>query len=469
MITLEISGTEIRLMETERGRVIKWASCVLEPGMFEEGVISDPQALSAAIRQLMRSSGINGKNITASISGLYSLTRIIIVATPPGETVTRRAVLEAAAEVMPLSEDELYVSWRTIETAEGGQQVLVLGVPRDVIDSEVQTLKVAGVNPRILDVKTMALARAVNREQAVILNIESTSFDVVVVVNSVTEVMRTTAWQTDDLVMEDKAETLAVALELTVGFYNSHHPGFSLDPATPLFVTGQMSGDLDLTDRLQVRIDYPIEPLVPPLEYPEHLPVSQYAVNIGLALKGTASSRNPGQGGYSLPDINFLPQAYRPWKPSARQIYFFLAMVAAIVLLFPLYQVTTDAMTKTAILEARYTSINSQLEQRRTIIKDREPLQGAINQYNAIVARGGGFVEDLKTIKSLAEELGIDVGAISHDGKRISFNCQADSRIAFIEFITALEENGRFLNPVIPPTGYPWVTGGPIVLQPEPK
>ncbi len=120
MITLEISGTEIKLMETEGGKVIKWASRSLEPGMFEEGVISDPQALSAAVKQLMKSSGINGRDVTASVSGLYSLSRIVMVPTPPGETVTRPVVLEAAMDVMPLSEDELYLSWQTIATTEGG-------------------------------------------------------------------------------------------------------------------------------------------------------------------------------------------------------------------------------------------------------------------------------------------------------------------------------------------------------------
>jgi len=468
VITLEISSTEIRLMEIEGGKVIKWASRSLGPGMFEEGVISDPQALSATVRQLMSSSGINGRNVTASVSGLYTLSRIVLVPTPPGVTISLEAVLEAAMDVMPLSEEELYISWQSIANTEGGQQVLVLGVPHDIIDNEVQALRAAGVYPRILDLKAIALARAVNREQAIILNIEPSSFDVVVVVNGITEVMRTTAWQQNELSIEDKAEHLAVAVELTVGFFDSHHFNSPFSKASSLFVTGQMSGDLALMERLQGRIEYPFEPLAPPLEYPEHLPVSQYAVNIGLALKGTASSNNLDQGGYSLPDINLLPQVYQPWKPSARQIYFFFAIVAAIALLFPLYQVTTDAMAKTAILETRYTIINSELEQRKALIKERDPLRAVIGQYNTIVDMGGGFIEDLNVITSTAEELGVEVKSISHKGNQITFNGQADSRTVFIEFITALENSGRFATPVIPPTGYPWVKGGAIELKPKP-
>jgi len=469
VVTLEISSTDIRLMETSRQKVIKWANLSVEPGMFENGVISDPQALSAAVKQLMTSSGINGRNVTASVSGLYSLSRIVTVSSPVGESVTQQAVLEAAAEVMPLSEDELYLSWRTVAPGEGGQKVLVVGVPRDVIDSEVRALRAAGINPRVLDLKAMALVRAVNREQALILNIEPTSFDTIMVVKGIPEIMRTTAWQPGDLSVEDKAEHLAVALELTVGFYNSHHPGFPLDPATPLFITGQMSGDIALMEELQARVGYLMEPLAPTLEYPAHLPVSQYAVNIGLALKGAASPKGLEQGGFSPPDINLLPEVYQPWKPSARQIKIFCAVIVALALLFPLYQVTSEAMDKTAVLEARYTAINNELQRRQAEIKSREPLQKAIAEYHTIVDMGGGgFPEDVRVINSKAEELGIEVKSINHEGGRITVACQADNYTAFREYKTVLEESGRFLTPIVPPEGYPYVKGGSIKLEPKP-
>ncbi len=466
MITLEISSTDIRLMETAGERVIRWASRSLEPDIFEEGMISDPGALSAAIKQLMTSSGINGKNVVASISGLYSLSHTVMV--PGTGKVTQQAVLEAAMEVMPLSEDELYFSWHTVGPTEGGQQVMVVGVPRDVIDSEVQALKAIGINPRILDLKAMALARAVNREQALILNIKPSSFDIVVVVNGIAEVMRTSVWQQDELTVEEKAEQLALALEMMVGFYRSHHPGLPLEPTTPLFVTGQMSRDLALIENLQARVEYPFEPFAPPLEYPEHLPVSQYAVNIGLALKGTTAAKSPRQSGYSLPDINFLPEIYRPWRPSARQIYFFSGIVAAIALLLPLYHLTTSAIDETTISRAKYTAVNNLLELRQVEIRNRQPLQGAIDEYNTIVGMGGGFVEDVKVITSLAEELGVIVQPITHSGSSITFECQADSYTAFRGYVTALKESGRFssVTPPVEHAKYPpeYVTGGPLTL-----
>ena len=468
MITLEISGTEIRLMEIEKGRVVKWASRYLEPGMFEEEIIPDPQALGTAVKQLMDSSDIKGRNVIASISGLYSLSRIMVVANPSGGAATQEAVREAANEVIPFSEEELYLSWQTIGAIQGGQQVLVVGMPRDVVDSEVRALRSAGVNPRVLDLKAMALMRAVNREQAIILNIEPTSYDVAMVVGGVAEVMRTAAWQESGLSMDEKAEHLAVAVELTVGFYNSNHPAYPLDTAVPLFITGQMSGDLTLVEKIQDRVRYPIEWLAPPLEYPAHLPVSQYAVNIGLALKGTGVAQSLGESGYSPPDINLLPQVYRPWKPSLRQIYVFLAVVAAIVLLFPLYQVTSKAMDETATLEARYNIINNELGRRQTELRNREPLQKAISEYNTIVDMGGGFIEDMQVINRLAEEVGIGVESITHEGGRITFVCQADSHTTFRNYLDALKESGRFSSVSSPAYLFPDVKSGTLTLEPKP-
>ena len=453
-------------METSGGKVTSWASHSLEPDMFEEEVITDPQAFGATVRRLMASSGIQARDITVSVSGLYSLSRVVTVPTPLEQPVTEEAVFEAAVEVMPLSEEDLYVSWQTIAPGEGGQLVLVVGVPRDILDSEMRALKSIGINPRTLDLKTMALARAVNREKAIILNIEPNSLDIVLVVDGLTEVMRTIAWQQDDFSLEEAAEHLNSAVEMTVSFYDSHHPGFPLDPATPFFITGQMSGNLALMEQLQAITSYPIEPLTPPLECPPHLPVSQYAVNIGLALKGTSSSKNTEQGQYSLPDINLLPLVYRPWRPSAKQIYFLCAIVALLVLLFPLYQFASGAMAETSLLQTKYNAINSLLQQRQIEIKNREPLQKAVAEYDSIINMGGGFTDDLAIIRNEAERFNVQIQSITHEGNSINVICDADSYTVFREFLTALEESGRFLSPIPEPERFPYLEGGKVTITP---
>ena len=478
VVTLDIDDTAIRILEVKGGKVRKWASVPVEPDKVEKGVVTDWKALSTMTKELISSSGIKTKKVLASISGLYSISRIVPMSTLPAGFTIQEGVLEAAREIMPLSEDRQYLSWQTFTTGDGVRHVLLLGVLRDIIDAEVQSLRAVGINPYILELKAMALARVVNKEKALILNLEPSSFDIIVAVNGVPEIMRTLPWQQEEITAEDRVEHLAVPLELTVEFYNLHHSDTPLDPATPIFISGQISKELLLEEKLQARIGYPIEPLASPLECPADLPVSQYAVNIGLALKEIVPPENLGKGDYSplninaLSNVNLLPDIYRPWKPTPRQIYASFFIIAALALLFPIYQVTSDTIARTAKLQARYETVNSILEQMQTELNIREPLQIAVNEYHTIVDMGGGFTEDIETIKSEAERHGIQVESIIHNDEIITIRCQADTYIAFREYLTALEESGRFSTPIPPPEGYPFTKGGFIKVEPktiEPK
>ena len=468
-VTLEIDPSAIRLVETVDGKIIRWASLALDPAIFEDGMISDPLALSTAIRQLMDSSEIRVRNVIASVNGLYSVSRIMAIPRlTAGGMTDREAVLEAARDIMPLPEDDLYLFWQTLLDGEDNRQVLVVGVPKDMIDNEVQALKEAGINPQALDLKPLALARAVDKEQAIILNIDPSSFDIIIVVNSVPEVMRTIAWQSDNFAQEDMLEYLAMNLELTVGFYNSHHRGATLDPEISLLVTGQMSGDLDLMGKLSDRVGYLIEPMMPPLDCPKHMPVSQYAVSIGLALKGRETANNEESNGYLSPDINLLPDTYKPWKPSTKQLYFAGAVVAGIALLIPLYQLTSGAMAETSKLRTRYNTLNNKMQLMQADIVSREPLRQTINDYNAIVSMDGGFTEDLRIINEEADRLRVILQSIAHNGDSIVISCRTEPEdyIIFREFVTTLRENERFATVTPPSEKFSYITGGTIEIKP---
>lgn len=467
VITLEIDSAFIKILEAIEGKVTRWASLSLVPGVVEEGVVSDPAALSAALHQLMASSGIKGKDVVASVNGLYSSNRIIAIPYPSMGVPTSQAVMDTAKDVMPIATDNLYLSWQTLTTIENIQQVLVLGIPQDVVDTEVQALKAAGINPRIMDFKAVALSRTVNRDNAFILNIEATSFDIVMLVHGIPEIMRTIAWQYDELSLEDSVEHLALNLELTVGFFNSHHPDAPLDTSAPLFVTGQLSGNPSLLEQLQSRVDYKIESPVPPLACPVHLPVSQYAVNIGLALCGTLPPKNLEPGEYFPPNINILPDIYKPWKPTARQLYISCFIIAAIALLIPLYRAATGALDRTAELESQYNTLNNKLQQRQIEIKNRAPLQDAINQYRTIVDMGGGFADDINFITSEAHNLDIYVKSTVRDEDSLAILCEADSYDTFRKYLSVLEASGRFSSPIPPPEGYPYTKAGDIELTPK--
>ncbi|HEY82269.1 MAG TPA: hypothetical protein G4O01_03150 [Dehalococcoidia bacterium] len=468
VVTLEIGSTSIRLMETRGGVVRKWADLSFAPDSIaeEEEAGSTELSLGTMVKQLMASSGIKARKVNVSLSGLYSISRLLPVSNLAPDLPLQEAALEMASQIMPLSEDRLHLFWQVLTPSDEEDQILFLGVPREVLDSEIRSLKAVGITPQTVELKAMALIRVVNREQALILNIEPASFDIIIIANGLPQIMHTAAWQRETLSLEDAAEYLASSLELAVDFRNFHHPDAPLDPATPLFITGQLSGDPELMEKLQAKLSYPVEPLQPLLECPPYLPVSQYAVNLGLALRGTVSSRDNEQDGPLPLDINLLPESFRPWRPTARQLYSAAVILLALVVLFPLFDIASEAMGRTAMLQTKFDILNQQLERKKLEIKKREPIQKAINEYRQIVQRKVSFVDDIEVIRNEAEKLKVKIGTITHEGDKIVFSCRADNYLIFREYLAALEESGRFTSPIPPPEGYPYTTGGEVTLEP---
>lgn len=285
-MTLDISSAAIRLLMTNGKRVERWASAPLEPGLIKEGLISDPLALGARLKHCIESSKMKGGKVVASISGLYSISRLLSMAKPAGQSV-QQDVIQAAMQTMPVSTEEFYLSWQMVSEEESNQQVFVLAMPKNLVDAEVQALRSGGVDPHVLNLKGMALARLIDRQQALIINMEPDSIDIVLIVKGIPQIMRTIP-QSQNVPVEDRVEQLIQTLDHITYFYDTQHPQDPLNSVVSLYLVGQFAENPDIVEVLKGRIPYPIMPLAIPLEYPGNLPVYQYAVNIGLALKPTS-------------------------------------------------------------------------------------------------------------------------------------------------------------------------------------
>jgi hypothetical protein len=470
VVTLDISSTGVSIMETRGGVVRRWADASFESEEAEPTGDRGGHDLGVFVKRLMNSSGIKASRVNISISGLYTISRLVPTPSLPPAPTLEESVNEIARDIMPVPREVLYFFWQTLSADEKDSHVFTVGVPRDIIDDKVRALKSAGINTQVIELKTMALARAVGKKEALILNIEPTNFDIVVLVQGVPEIMHSLAWRPDSMGVEDAAEYLAAQLDMIVEHYNAGHVAEPFDMATPLYITGQMSVNPELMEKLQGRLEFNMESLTSPLECPVFLPISQYAANIGLAMRKEVAMRDvngDGDTGAVMLDVNLLPQAYMPWRPTLKQVYSVVIIIAAIALVFPLWQLTGEEMRKTSAMEMKDVSLNAQLLRKKAEIERREPLQKAISEYSSIIAGGGSFSNDIKVIVQEAEKLGVEVSSISHTGKTINISCKADDYQSFRDYLTALAESGRFTTPIPPPEGYPYTSGGAIQLTTE--
>lgn len=466
VVTLDINGKSIKLLEA-RGRTVKrWASTPFELGVEKEDRSARLNALGIAVKQLMAKSGIKANKVILSVSGLFSINRLLESAAASVGNMNQESIRALVNEEMILTGEQLYLAWKVIRPLGGVGQIYVMGILRDELDGQIRSLKKVGINPYIIESKAVTLSRLANKKNTLILNIEPSSYDIIVVSNSIPTISHTTAWQAEVIGAEDKAEQLLLALGLAVDFNNSHNPEAMIETPVSLVIMGQLSADADLMTKLRAMSDYDIEPIAPPIKYPADFLLPEYTTNVGLALRDSEQISNlfgklnsglpkrrsdisQTQDTYESLAINLLPKAYHPWRPSPMQVFSVAALVIAAGLIIPLLQVVTESMNQTSVMELKYKNLNNLLERRKLEIKSREPIAAAVSEYQTIINMAGYFNDDLQLIRDIAENLSVQLLSVTHSGKIINISCEADNS-TLRQFATALQDSGKFVKVTLP-------------------
>src|SRR4030042_832250 len=272
-VSLNISGNNIRILSLKGRQVKKWASLDLADGLVRDGLVLQPKAVGEAVNSLFKSTGMPRDRVIISIAGL-SFTYRFLTLPRMKPHLLEEAILRAARKEISLPLDELYLSWQQLPGKGDELSFFVLGVPRNLVDAAVDTLKTAGVEPYLMDLRPLALARTAERSDAIVVNLEPDCFDIVFITGGVPMVIHTLTPRGEGATLEDNIRRLADELTKTAAFYPSNHPEVQLSPSTPLLLTGVLAADSPASALLQSEIEYPIEPLVPPVEFPKGLPVA---------------------------------------------------------------------------------------------------------------------------------------------------------------------------------------------------
>ncbi len=448
IVTLNIESTEVRILIMRGRSVEKWGSVSLASGLVKEGLIADPSAVGQVIRQIVSDFGVKGKDVIASLSGFQSIQRFPNMPKLSAQ-MTAEALLREAKRAMPVALEQLYLSWQLIGEGGDTQSYFLLGIPRNMMDAEVLSIRQGGVTPTTMDLKPLALARMVNREEALIMDIEADSADIVVVSAGQPAIMRTLTMHSD-YPLGKRIHDLIEEFERTLEFHDSSHPDRPLSRVTPLFITGGLAVDPEVVDTITAGVQYKVEALVSPLEAPQELPMAQYAVNIGLALKKVAFDRHA-----EIPNLNILPEGYRPRRLSTKQAVLVPSVVAGLAFLFPLYQVTNSSVSDVSRAQSELETINQQIQVRQlenkkarevedAMILARQRTEGLIGQLQAMSAERVDIHDDLRAVAVEALPPGAIITSASVQGDKVTLSGTADSYETAFKYAYALRQIGRF-------------------------
>jgi type IV pilus assembly protein PilM len=288
-VTVNVEERSLRLLTVMGGQIQKWGQFPLEQGLVENGLIRDPAQVGSALETLFREQGVPKKGVITSLTviGLGSTSQIFDLPKMKPNLLDS-AIGREAKRAMPVPVEELYLSHQVISESSDRQQVYVLGVPRDIVEAHISAFQMAGIQLKAMDLKPLALVRAVNQRNAVIADLENENFHVMVVRDAIPDITRSAVLHREVFDLQQKARRLVEEVIRTIDFYNHSHPDRPLESSIPVFLTGGLTATPSVNKTIETEMGYTVEMPQPPLVYPEALPLHEFMVNIGLALKKEA-------------------------------------------------------------------------------------------------------------------------------------------------------------------------------------
>lgn len=283
-LALSIEPGEVRALVVVGQRIVRWEKAALSEGTMRQGQIVQPRAFGEVVGRLVESVKAPTRRAVIGLGAHRSVVRILTLPPVPPRHLEEAVYREARRE-LPLPVDGLYLSWQAIGDRAGGKlQVFTVGVPKEIVDTCMAGLRIARVRPVAMDLKPLALVRAANLPNVLLVDIEPGLATLVLVRDFIPQLVRSVALYEGE--EELWLEQLVVEVQRVVDFAAT-----TLSAGQPArTVSVCLTGQLAARPAVRSRFDglWPLVEPAPPISLPGDLPLLPYLGSIGLALKRLA-------------------------------------------------------------------------------------------------------------------------------------------------------------------------------------
>ena len=453
IVSIYIDGSSLRLMETSGKRINKFAELPLDLGLAKVNADIKNAEIAAKVKELLKATKIRKKKVVVGISGLHCLSRPITLPLLP-KAMLEEAVMREAKRLLPIPLEQLYVSWQPIPCPEADKtRIFLVAIPCRIADDLIKALRQVGLKPYLMDIKPVALARVVKEATALIVDVQPSEFDIVIMSDGVPQPIRTIPFPSEDLPSQEKLQVVRNDLERTIEFFNSNNPEKPIDAGVTLFVSGELAKEPELYQALAEELGRPVLPLPSPLQSGTELDLSNYMVNIGLTLKEREKEAGP-----LITNLNAMPAPYRSKPVSISKVMALPSAISIIGLLALMVMSMQDASAIIASTQSQLDTANHIITHRQTQKKElmdnvaelEKKIADTMAIRNAFVAALNSLDEKgdvingnlAATVDNLASS--VTLTSIRHSTNTLTINGRAPSEAEVLRYARNLDATGRF-------------------------
>lgn len=479
-VCIYVDDAAIRVLGLSGRRPRQWAVQPLDEGLVRDGLVLNETQVAERIRELWADKSPGSRRVIAGISGINCMYRFLTLPELPAE-VLPEAVAREAARAFGVPLDKLYTSWQDLPGKPGETLVYVAAAARTTVDALLRTLKQAGLDPYLMDIAPLALARATAESNALIADLQSSSLDIVVKMDGVPEVVRSVHVSRSSTWTE-RLNTVRQELQRAVTFYTSGHPDRPLSDEIPILLAGELGDHPESWKELLGRAERRIETMPMPVESPEGFAAHHFSTLVGLALKETAGKTATA---YLRVNFNALPQTMRPKPTPIGQLLYLpflvvviLALVAAGYLVMTTRELTVALRDTSTAKSELAVMLGAEISgKRQALEKERDGWTSQVKAGEAQAKALDAHLHSHETTKDAVNgdlgevhktPAGVDLATIDHSGSVVDVTGWGATERAVFEYARQLRSSGRFSQVVVLET---WVddvqTGFSLVLYKE--
>jgi Type IV pilus assembly protein PilM len=247
-------------------------------GSIEHGKIVDVEGVASALRQLIARAEIQENRALIAASDALAVFRVLKFAT----STTEQSIDSAVAKEFPLDPERMATRWTEVHS--NGQQRIVYAAAWDraQVRKVADTVKLAGLEPVVIDLKSACIARAVSEPACIVLDLSSDPAELFLIDSHLPQVWH--SFKIDVPPGEDLGPALAAPLRSALRYYLRKKDS-DFGSRSPILISGEQVIPSNVLAALSHALEHPVEPLLGPTRVPEEVRHATYLTCLGLIMR----------------------------------------------------------------------------------------------------------------------------------------------------------------------------------------
>src|SRR5439155_10915724 len=169
LVCLDFSLDRLAAVEVADGQVVRWTVEPILAGSLRGGDPVDREQLAGELKAALARARIGAKKARIAISDDAAVVRVIDVPRIPKRHMAG-AIRYLSEQETPFPQGRASLAWDIVERRQSTVRVYLAAAWRDVVHRLADVVRAAGLDPQVIEPRSLAIIRAIGQEQAIVLD-----------------------------------------------------------------------------------------------------------------------------------------------------------------------------------------------------------------------------------------------------------------------------------------------------------